>query len=258
MRGLTCCLSIIVGAACSRSNPDYDDPRSSGTSSQSSDDGTGTTTGTDGEDRVCELHPDRDIRITLRRGELLVEPDCSAPGPLWLGSGGSIFPPPDRIIHTDCSDAMGACICNGTEYTIDFEGTVSVPASLPTCGPIALWTTMRPEGCEWGGVMVQGADSVIPQFVASRTLDIPVPPLSLAFDLVPDEICDDRGCAPAPGRYHLDVLGDIVPVEGSPHPVSIELPTVLEVLPYRVDNRMSSIDEDCRTHVAWTAVNAEL
>lgn len=257
MRGLT--LGVVLWVvACGHQNPDYD-PRSSGTSGSDPTDGLPTNGDSESGELSCEQDLDRPIGIALFMDGVRVPPDCSDPVRM-LGDGDRLFEiANDRIVHEQCVTMQDGCGCSGgPTYAIEFGGTVGIPAGLPTCGPISLWAAQLPEGCAWAGVLVQAQYDPIPDFLAARTIDIPVPSFNLPFSLEPADVCEPHDCLrDAPGRYDLDLLGEIVPVEGSPHEVSIPIESVGLELPYVIDNRMSSVDPDCKRHVAWTALRNE-
>ena len=98
--------------------------------------------------------------------------------------------------------------------------------------------------------MLQAEGSFIPEFFAARTRLIP--PLNLSLGLDGAE-CSAGECDFGIGRHDLVVLDQNVTVEGSPAPLSVTFAAGGMLLPYEIDNRMSSIDEDCMEHIAWTA-----
>lgn len=263
MRGMAC-IGALGLVACTVSNPAYqasDEGTSEPTGETAEDEGTtaSETTTEDGESSgamaVCELHPSQPLRIHVTRDGQPLVPECGGNNPLqMLESGNSLFEG-NTIVHPECLAEDGSCLCSGVDIRIEIEGLDAFPDGVPSCGPITLWSVEGPAGCEWGGVMMQPEGELAPGLIVSRTRR--VPPLGPAFELgLEPEDGENRcsgECDPyAPGRYMLDVVGELVPADGLAHFVEVSFLAGAPLL-YAVENRMASITEECEEQLAWLA-----
>ncbi|MEM7154811.1 MAG: hypothetical protein AAF799_18320 [Myxococcota bacterium] len=160
-------------------------------------------------------------------------------GPFWeAGAGGQL-----RFTH--CGE--GNCSCEAQPWTVDFHGTYSVPPEFSGCGFVELWPALNDDGdCEWVGMAVtQGFE---PVFVINNSLRVPVD-APVQPDLVEDELCDtDVLCSErTPGRYALR-LGPTVIFEGEE-----EEGLLGGQVTYQINNRSSTITEECEQQISWTA-----
>lgn len=259
---------VVTGAACTVSNPAYQS--SEGDDAVATDDGetaTATSTGsasTDGGqstgEPLCEPHPSRpfDIQVSTH------EPDCT-PGSeiLWLDLGSNLYPPSrERFDHELCEPPMCDCPAKAPLVSIQMasDAVLAEDVRLPDCGPIALWARNIDDSCQWAGLVMWDGNEILPSVIVSRTLD--VPPFatlgdSFALELVGHEgLCVDLEPCPdsrRPGQYAIGVLDQhTVTVEQSPKLLEIQFGAAGSRT-YLFDNRMSSINRECRLQLAWSA-----
>lgn len=259
MRGAAC-IGVLLGlAACTVANPAYqvsDEGADSESNVSTTEDppmessAADTEVGSSGE-LACELHPFAPIDVRLTNTEL--QPNCDPPGTVMpLGQGNNQFMGGNVIRHSKCDVAMCPCTSESfvdIELGSDVQFAEGVP--LPGCGDVQLWSALGPDGaCEWAGAVLFHEDTYIPDYIASRTLD--VPPLGLVLELVEERPCPELGqCFQRPpGCYGLGVLDEVVAAEEAPR--NIEVALGLGEL-YLFDNRMSSINASCELELAWTA-----
>lgn len=261
MRGLAC-IGVLGVVGCIVGNPAYqaeDGGVESDSGSASEAEGETMPGGSDsssgGGEEICELHPERPLDIRLREGDVFMRPDCTNPEPLWLGQGGNQFPPMEDFVviqHSQCMEPI--CPCTGeseSDLFIEIGPDVQFADTLlPDCGDVALWPMIDAAGeCQWGGVVLFHETQVMPDYIASRTLD--VPPFALTLGLVDDATCDTPECmGTPPGRYALQVYEDEVDAEQPAIPVDVPL-GLGEVFIF--DNRMASVTRECELQLAWTA-----
>lgn len=269
MRGLISVFALGL-AACTAPNPAYEDSGDLSTSTAET-----TSTGTSGlategdstGEAVCELHPDERFELLADRNGLPLDIPCApANQVVMIAAGSSIFDG-TTIIHKQCLPDDMNCLCTGTEFRIELSigGQPAFAPGVPSCGPIYLWSApsrTNADGCEWGGLMMQelveGELVLTPAFFAARTLAVPAIAPTFALELAPEGDSDPAcagDCQPhPPGRYQLDVLGSLVPADGLTHFVEVSFLDGLDPTMYIVDNRMSSVTQDCESQLAWTAV----
>lgn len=275
MRGLvSISVSMLAAAACHIPNPAYE--TSDGEPADAGSDPSDTTVGqSEGEaegsggEPMCMLHPDLELAIRVMGPDgIRIMPDCATGQPLELPVSANYYPGNDNIvehcpIETCTCDPM-TCTCNDCEcpdqaktiiHLGDHPVLMDGGVGLPGCGHITLWPRARPEGCEWGGLLLYRGTSQLPDVIASNTLD--VPPLTLTETLTLT-LRDHESCPgfdacpntlPPPGRHQLDVMGRIISVEESPPLVAV----FGNVVQFAVDNRMSSVTTDCQPRVSWLA-----
>jgi hypothetical protein len=266
-------LWMLVPLGCTAPNPAYEDSGAGQTDIGGSETGLVVTVGTvastdgSGEPVDCELHVERPL--TIARLDPLgasIDPDCSGADPYILLPIGRIITSvaEGKFTHTDCDTDECPCpSATGPESVIQLAGDMlfetEVPLPLPDCGRVALWPKMGPEGCEWAGVILYRGVTFLPQYIASRTLE--VTPLNLGAGPLTLELRGDpctgvaESCVPyAPGAYGLGVYDHTVTVESSPdYDVYVEFVMGGQPERYYIDNRMSSVTRECEPLVAWTA-----
>lgn len=263
MRGMAW-VGVLGLVACTVTNPAYQ------SSDESAEDPTGDpmesggttmpgTTTQDGESSgataVCELHPPRPLRIHVTRDGQPLPPPCGGNDPIMLLERGNSLFEGNTIIHPECLADDVTCLCNGVDVAIEIEGLQAYPVGVPSCGPITLWSVEGPAGCEWGGLMMQPDGELAPGFILSRTRQ--VPPLGPAFEIGLEKEEGESRCSGEcdpydPGRYMLDVVGELVPADGLMHFVEVSF-LAGAPLRYVVENRMASITEECEEQLAWLA-----
>jgi hypothetical protein len=259
MRGLAF-IGVLGLVACTAPNPAYQVSEEGNgsdadvsTSEDSPTEGSGpadTEVGTSGE-LACELHPLAPIVIGV--AATVLEPDCESPDRMTaLGQGNNQYMGGNVIRHSKCDVPICPCTSDSTfDISLGSDVQFAEGVPLPGCGDIHLWPARDADGnCVWAGVVLFHEQTYIPDYIASRTLD--VPPLGLELELVEERICPELGqCSgQSPGRYALGVLDEIVTAEEAPRNIEVAL-GVGEL--YLFDNRMSSVNESCELELAWTA-----
>ncbi|HWB79649.1 MAG TPA: hypothetical protein VG755_32020 [Nannocystaceae bacterium] len=173
------------------------------------------------------------------------DPTCgsvymSLQGPLTVGSG--------TIDVADCT-----CMCPneiGPAATIAIDG-IEIPP-LPQCGYVMAWQVASDAGCEWAGVAVFSSSA--PDWIISRTPFVP-PSVFGGLDVALNrkDACESSTCDGA-GVYELEFTG----ASGDSQITMDEAPKRIELpfnaaLPYLVDDVSSVLDEECVSHLVWTA-----
>lgn len=211
---------------------------------ESSDSGRSTTDASSESGESCSLPEVVDVVIDVTPSPN-ADPTCGSPfmspqGPIAVGSG--------TIEVTACT-----CMCADElepAVTIAIDG-IEIPP-LPECGYLVAWQVATDAGCEWGGVAVFGSSA--PDWILSRTPFVP-PSVFGGLDVALNrkDACDSIDCETS-GVYELEFTG----APGDNHitmddaPKRIELPFFAQ-LPYVVDDVSSVLDEECVSHLAWTA-----
>ena len=217
---------------------------SAGSSSGGSETGLFTSGVSSESGESCSLPDVVDVVIDVTPSPN-ADPTCasvfmSPQGPIAVGSG--------TIDVTACT-----CMCaNEIEpaVTITIDG-IEIPP-LPECGYAMAWQVPTDAGCEWAGVAVFSSSA--PEWILSRTPFVP-PSVFGGLDVALNrkEACDSINCESS-GVYELEFTGargdSQITMDDAPK--RIELP-FNAALPYVVDDVSSVLDEECVSHLVWTA-----
>lgn len=277
--------SLLVVAACTADNPDFDqdvgptpmqgtegDEGSSSSSPSSglvTTDSAGSTSpaGTSGDSvdpgssgeasegtgnfdvpgNTCAQNEDASFKIDVRvSGEEPMDPDCT---PFDLFGSVSVLPDGSGLQISDCG---GKCDCAEpvVMYTVHFGEAGVVPEVFGGCRRVFVWADDGDGAmaCEWAGFSIEMMGGP-PLVVGSNRLEVELP----AFDspqYAEGEECGERGCddgTPHPGSYALEIDGTLVWPDDEPAEVT------LGEGQYLFDNRMSHVRGDCREMVSWRA-----
>lgn len=195
--------------------------------------------------KACAAQADASIEIEVVSLAASIKADCQVPldtnyGPLVIADG--------AITVSPC----GACPCpeDPQPVTVALTGPVDFPV-LPPCGSLFVWGEHGASGaCEWVGVAVLPNNQSLPLWIASSSLNIHESLLAGAtVGLQPLEACPAANCDGA-GPHALVFSEDIITVDEPPKLMQLDFGTTLDFI---VDNLMSYVDDECGTHVAWTA-----
>ncbi|MEX1364830.1 MAG: hypothetical protein AB1Z98_17010 [Nannocystaceae bacterium] len=264
MRCLTCSLVIASWSlGCAADNAAFDEQRASGSGSASgsaSGGVDGSTTEPDVADETsadpggCELHPDDRFELEIRVGTQAIEPMCGSFSDMLVGGPISQiqYPPSGQIQLTACQDQVCET-CSGEEVSLDFKGSLPLPPDLPECGFFTTWAGLDDGECSWQGVALWDSSGSEPLFVASNVRDpLGLPQVGLGLSSV--NLCSGQCGTFSPGQHALVVVNETVTVGQQP-PAIIEASLQMGSPPRRYEfiNRTSSITEDCREQVSWTA-----
>jgi len=280
-------LAWLLGSGCTRPNLDYgqitetesgsegDEGELSSTSTGSTDalppaDSTGDdpadsadSTGSagsadpDGDDTgdVCQPQPPSPLVVEMFAANgLPTQPESATCGTARSFARGRLWVE-GNVIHTSPCQTCG-CEDAESAFHVELSG-VQFP-STPWCGRLVLWSAPSDAGCVWTGMAVySGFDDDVPVFVATNGRDIPDPPFfeGPEVELVARPECEGSDACESrpPGPYRLAVADQVIDV-GESETIALPFPFPFPgVLSFEITNLMSSIDEACVEHVAWTA-----
>lgn len=211
---------------------------------QSSDTGLFTTAASSDSGGSCSLPEVIDVAIDVTP-PAAADPTCAS---VWMSPQGPLSVDGGEIIVADCGCPCADELVPAATATI---AGIDVPP-LPDCGFLMAWQVPADGVCEWAGVAV--FTSSAPEWIVSRTPFVPPSVfggLEVALDRT--DACASTVCDAA-GVYRLeftDARGDNrITMDDAPKPMRLPFNAQLQ---YLVDDVSSVIDEQCVSHLAWTA-----